>query len=1182
MNIGVIITTCHRPEKLRRALESVASQNRSADAVFVVRDPDDMTAASIIAKHDAVEVVNNRGQGLACAANAGFEAMLSRVLSERSEPSKWWMAMLDDDDWWESDHLARCSIDVDFVITGLVRHDSETPDGRRLSIPNDLRIDDFLVTNPGIQGSNLFVRLTCLLRAGGFDESLPSTTDRDVMIRLIEANPLSFASTKTWTVHHDARGSGRISDVGGERKKKGLSRFFEKHRGRMTGDQLRAFLERSERVFGVSVSITNEVQGHDAISEMNSEPDLAPAFNGVLTVGWTTNVPGRSMQILQGLIAMNDGMSCHLRAVIVLREGAEFDAAGLQKEVGLEVVVRTDKEMHLAADVGRFGPWFQQPNRRCGIAWGRSCVHRAVLRAAQRDLDGAAWIIDDDVELSSIAWGDSKSGEVGVDLGTVVGTLRKRNVMIGVGAITGAPPLPAWSSVRTQLIDAHATALNCGGSVDDLGNWKDAYYDLTLAHTDHLEFGINHGMRPDELDEAIQQIAFGTHPFRNAASSARSHPWFDEAAFVVRGGNTIVTDLRCLRHHLNAAPMVEGAAMRRSDSFWALLNRIDPPDGASGNVCYVPLHLGQLRQPSPLVNNATSLIDDVRGASFLRALHSHSTRASPIQSLTRAIRDLSEFSNNMFLRRQTMAISSIHRILGLVFALEGLLPPDSAARPALNQLSSSANDVVRELFDAKTEFEEPLSEFIHSLEEDSIIMRRQQPQPLRSEHVSTAKDSIERLLGPGIYELVGSGAEGIVFRSEEVAVKWFRHGAKALEESQRAFILEMSKQPNSSLPRNVNWVSDGIDLLCTYDFVVGNAPIAGCWSELVDLHQHMRRCGWMTEDFRASNLIQTTRGLVCTDLGHSLVPWSAEGEEDLVARMVLTGRFGGGHIAKNIRLGCSLGVVPRPLELMKMFQSILEPLSKESTHDSMIIDEALQRNPSTAFDIGCGRGEIALQLSNLGWKVDAWDPDSSGYPDFEGSSVRFLRSLTFPAERSNPDGYDLVISSLVFCVVEDDEEFNQLIDCLTNAVSDQGRLLVSFCHPNAINVRRSPLMTRNLPEDIDSNSKFVYTKTMHSTGACRIDVHRPLPSILEHLRRRGFVLVNHRADLSSVDVDGMKTTSDWMVLTFQRASSEQGMPVIPESTPYDSIPLAGNLAWFDHGPQHPSSAFDQWIAEVLL
>src|SRR5438477_8694013 len=58
-----------------------------------------------------------------------------------------------------------------------------------------------LVGNPHIQGSNLFVRLNALLEAGAFDESLASTTDRDLCIRLAD---LGWAPLASPTVRHHA------------------------------------------------------------------------------------------------------------------------------------------------------------------------------------------------------------------------------------------------------------------------------------------------------------------------------------------------------------------------------------------------------------------------------------------------------------------------------------------------------------------------------------------------------------------------------------------------------------------------------------------------------------------------------------------------------------------------------------------------------------------------------------------------------------------------------------------------------------------------------------------------------------------------------------------------------------------------------------------------------------------
>ena len=53
----------------------------------------------------------------------------------------------------------------------------------RVIPPRSLRPSDFLVGNPGIQGSNLVCRLSALLEAGLFDESLPSCTDRGLCNR---------------------------------------------------------------------------------------------------------------------------------------------------------------------------------------------------------------------------------------------------------------------------------------------------------------------------------------------------------------------------------------------------------------------------------------------------------------------------------------------------------------------------------------------------------------------------------------------------------------------------------------------------------------------------------------------------------------------------------------------------------------------------------------------------------------------------------------------------------------------------------------------------------------------------------------------------------------------------------------------------------------------------------------
>ncbi|EFJ52856.1 hypothetical protein VOLCADRAFT_86249 [Volvox carteri f. nagariensis] len=147
-----------------------------------------------------------------------------------------WVAICDDDDAWAENHLQLCfeaaaQAPSDMVVSGLIRVEGDDTDEHRPPPPPPLTTTGpapapaadaagaaaaaprqehhqpqqqhstsgrggilerplplppagplepswFLRGNPGIQGSNLFLRLGVLLRAGLFDEWLPSTTDR--------------------------------------------------------------------------------------------------------------------------------------------------------------------------------------------------------------------------------------------------------------------------------------------------------------------------------------------------------------------------------------------------------------------------------------------------------------------------------------------------------------------------------------------------------------------------------------------------------------------------------------------------------------------------------------------------------------------------------------------------------------------------------------------------------------------------------------------------------------------------------------------------------------------------------------------------------------------------------------------------------------------------------------------
>ena len=170
------------------------------------------------------------------------------------DPSAY-VAILDDDDSWAETYLECCEQAVlesglDMVAAGLVFHRFQDTKIEAYDPPFSLEVSDLLVRNPHIQGSNLFVRLRRLLQAGGFDEALTSTTDRDICIRLADLSTVRYRPLNAHLVHHFADNDRpRLSTPGSDAKRAGLTYFFTKYRGRMTSEQRDAFLERSRRLF---------------------------------------------------------------------------------------------------------------------------------------------------------------------------------------------------------------------------------------------------------------------------------------------------------------------------------------------------------------------------------------------------------------------------------------------------------------------------------------------------------------------------------------------------------------------------------------------------------------------------------------------------------------------------------------------------------------------------------------------------------------------------------------------------------------------------------------------------------------------------------------------------------------------------------------------------------------------
>jgi len=253
----VLIATRPRIQSLINvALPSVDKQLKRPAAVYIVAD---IRSFSNDERHEIAMqfptlnfkfLTNQFSPGAAGAWNTG----LSEI--ERREVDCY-VAILDDDDVWDADHLETCrsiAYEHDWpevVVSGLriLKDDVEIPRPNVESVC----VDDFLVGNPGWQGSNTFVHIKAFQQAGYFTDGLQSSNDRDLAIRLLSIPGVRVEFSRKFTANWrlDAEPD-CLSRRRGPEKIAGLRQFLQLHGAKMSLDQRTQFFTRCYQLFGIA------------------------------------------------------------------------------------------------------------------------------------------------------------------------------------------------------------------------------------------------------------------------------------------------------------------------------------------------------------------------------------------------------------------------------------------------------------------------------------------------------------------------------------------------------------------------------------------------------------------------------------------------------------------------------------------------------------------------------------------------------------------------------------------------------------------------------------------------------------------------------------------------------------------------------------------------------------------
>lgn len=255
------MSTRNRFELLvNRSLKSVVNQSVLPDKIIIVNDgrlfsSDELSEIRHLLTNIYFIILNTKGGvGLASALNVGLE-----YLYQYNDDN--YIAILDDDDCWDSCHGEVCLRtgylnNANVVITGLRLYDAKSCSFKSRSLLSEVGKREFLIGNPGWQGSNTFVLKSAFKEVNGFTDGLLSCNDRDLAYRLLSLSSIKIAYTNqftaTWFINEDFY---QLSNGKNPKKKKGLLQFWEMYKSIMTEKEKECFIERTNKLFNIETTI---------------------------------------------------------------------------------------------------------------------------------------------------------------------------------------------------------------------------------------------------------------------------------------------------------------------------------------------------------------------------------------------------------------------------------------------------------------------------------------------------------------------------------------------------------------------------------------------------------------------------------------------------------------------------------------------------------------------------------------------------------------------------------------------------------------------------------------------------------------------------------------------------------------------------------------------------------------
>lgn len=1211
--IVVVISTTGRSSLINVALPSVFKQIRLPDFLYVVADfsvylPEQRISELNIANIPVKLLVNTRERNLSGAMNSVFSEMLMDGL----DPENTFMAVLDDDDWWEPEYLDSCYTTAlqtksDWVVSGIIRHENASAQGKYLSIPDTLTYKSFLRGNPHIQGSNLFIRFSKLLLAGGYDENLPSTTDRDLCLRLLALGNVRVISINRHMVHYLTCSKGRLSESGTEKKCTGLEKFYYKYRPLMDMEDRNQFLERAEKYFNCKPLAKAEAK------VKNNKPELLlnPAEGEIHIV---IGVIISQLEYLDALVSdmvrlKKNGVSI---SSLVISDNAGLDSNIIQEDKkelarnGIQLYVISADEANISAGRGDLGSYYCNEKNRKGIAFGRTVLHRYTYLECLKYSDPVAWIIDDDVSIHNFYWGtlDNEIPENAI-MGQI-GQWKKNGISIVVGKVGGDPPIPIMSTVRTQLLDFYfyLNSYIKGNSMsnremkfmeyNDISKTIPAYfYDFPDTFFGHLEtpaWKYPGYTSSDQLyrnakmilRKAVSRPAY--YPVNGNETGETYYSPNGKDFGPVRGGNTIILDIDCMRDFTNSSPRSGNVPYRRGDTLWVVLNkRLGPrrPLQKARIVISSPFMLVQDRRNDESSEQMREkLVSDALGSAFVRSMDAFlqecnrkiPQRQDYYQFLEFSGPDIEKIISTMQLhidKRVRQILLNLWRIKGLIISIRSLIKQMGCALSndpfqtdkiyIINDMCTrieklfSETEMDKIIYQIKNFSREDVTDYLQSLSSSCRLFSDSLPIRYSEKNNIQVKSTIIETFNSGNLQHIGTGKEGIVFSDGQFVYKYFHYGKFAMDNRELKFLSSnLSGKRFKGIANLCNVSTAGGFLIFKGEYVNGKPYHGGKVRQLASLLRECKSNGIVIKNIAPKNLVDTGREVKFVDLGRDLESYTPDGFKKMCMRAYLSFRW---YFRPDIHELLHRTNLSSDMPELFGFQYFLDLMQEVQTGDMSVpfaLGEMSNIKNMNIIDYGCGNGQMADQLADNN-HVSVYDIDMSRfYKKHHGSGrLKILNREELNRISGQQDRFDEILMSLVLCTVDNREVREILADART-LVNDSGEISVVICNPfNVNNIETANHVKRGYIGGY--HDLFEYEKIMKITGNTRHEYHRPLDWYIRELKRAGFMPYKF-SESSGASFDFLSPGSEYLMIHAHSVSN-------PETRAVSLMITASPMEW---------------------